>query len=54
MNHITIYNYPDLSKRLRVAMPDIQEFLPLVGKTADPRLGFHHSYLVSPKTKLFT
>jgi hypothetical protein len=54
MNHITIYNYPDLSLRLRVNMPDIQEYVPIMGKTADPRLGFHHSYLVSPKTTLIT
>lgn len=54
MNHLTIYNYPDLSQRLRVPMPDIQEFVPLVGKTADPRLGFHHSYLVSPKSNFVT
>jgi len=36
-----------LEKRLRVPMPDIQEFVPWVGKMADPRLGFHHSYLVN-------
>lgn len=47
MNHITIYNYPSLTQRLRVPMPDIQEYVPLIGRHADPRLGFHHSYLVS-------
>jgi hypothetical protein len=49
MNHITIYDYPSLEQRLRVPMPDIQEFVPWVGKNQDPRLGFHHSYLISPK-----
>jgi hypothetical protein len=49
LNHITIYNYPSLEVRLRVPMPDIQEYVPWVGKMADPRLGFHHSYLVNPK-----
>lgn len=49
LNHITIYDYPSLEKRLRVPMPDIQEYVPWVGKMADPRLGFHHSYLVNPK-----
>lgn len=48
MNHITLYDYPSLQQRLRVQMPDIQEFVPYVGKNADPRLGFHHSYLISP------
>ncbi len=48
LNHITIYNYPSLEQRLRVSMPDIQEYVPLVGKYGDPRLGFHHSYLINP------
>lgn len=48
LNHITIYDYPSLEKRLRVKMPDIQEYVPFFGKMADPRLGFHHSYLLSP------
>ncbi len=48
LNHITIYDYPSLEKRLRVQMPDIQEYVPFFGKMADPRLGFHHSYLLSP------
>ena len=47
LNHITIYNYPSLEKRIRVKMPDIQEFVPLIGKYNDPRLGFHHSYLIN-------
>lgn len=48
MNHITVYNYPSLEQRFRVSLPGIQEFVPSIPSTADPRLGFHHSYLVSP------
>lgn len=47
-NHITVYDYPSLELRLRVPMPELQEFDPRLPPTADPRLGFHHSYLVSP------
>jgi hypothetical protein len=47
-NHITVYNYPDLTIRTRVAMPELQEFDPRPAPWSDPRLGFHHSYLVSP------
>ncbi|MBP8239709.1 MAG: hypothetical protein KAX50_07100 [Saprospiraceae bacterium] len=52
MNHISIYDYPSLELRLRVPMPDIQEYVPYVGPLGDPRLGFHHSYLVSPRKGL--
>ncbi|HEX4136321.1 MAG TPA: hypothetical protein VHY84_17030 [Bryobacteraceae bacterium] len=48
LNHITVYNYPDVTVRLRVKMPDIHEYVPSLATIADPRLGFHHSYLVSP------
>lgn len=47
-NHITIYDYPSLRRRLRVPMPDLHEFDPRVPIWGDPRLGFHHSCLVSP------
>jgi hypothetical protein len=47
MNHITVYNYPDASLRVRVKMPDLQRFVPAMHWIADPRLGFHHSYLIS-------
>jgi hypothetical protein len=47
-NHITIYDYPSLEFRDRIVMPELQELDPRVGALADPRLGFHHSYLVSP------
>lgn len=46
LNNITIYNYPSTSLRLRVQMPDIQEFVPFIDSIADPRLGFHHSVVV--------
>ncbi|WP_426566609.1 hypothetical protein ACPPVT_08750 [Angustibacter sp. McL0619] len=47
-NHITVYDYPSLELRLRVSMPELQEFDPRLPSWGDPRLGFHHSYLVSP------
>jgi hypothetical protein len=47
-NHITVYDYPSLEPRLRVPMPELQEFDPRLPSWGDPRLGFHHSYLVSP------
>jgi hypothetical protein len=28
-------------------MPDLHEYVPSMAKMADPRLGFHHSYLIS-------
>jgi hypothetical protein len=46
LNHITIYDYPSVEMRLRVPMPEIQEYLPWIGPNADPRLGFHHSVLL--------
>lgn len=49
LNHITIYDYPSSTLRLRVPMPGLQEFLPHMSSLADPRLGFHHSVLLSPK-----
>lgn len=48
LNHITVYDYPSLEMRFRVKMPDIQNYTP-IPKMADPRLGFHHSLLLSPK-----
>lgn len=49
LNHITIYDYPSGSLRLRVPMPGLREFLPEMDALADPRLGFHHSFLLSPR-----
>lgn len=45
LNHITVYDYPANTLRLRVAMPALQEFVP-VSPGGDPRLGFHHGALV--------
>jgi hypothetical protein len=47
LNHITVYDYPSNQIRLRVKMPELHEYISLP-KIADPRLGFHHSYLISP------
>lgn len=47
-NHITVYDYPSLQLRHRVPMPELQEFDLSLTSWADPRLGFHHSTLVSP------
>ena len=49
-NHITVYDYPSLELRHRVVMPELQELDSRVGALSDPRLGFHHSYLVGPTT----
>ncbi|MGF1643722.1 MAG: hypothetical protein ACFCUJ_08745 [Thiotrichales bacterium] len=46
LNHIALYDYPSAQLRLRVPMPEIQEFLPWIDSGADPRLGFHHAYLI--------
>jgi hypothetical protein len=46
LNHITLYDYPQATLRLRVKMPPIQEFLDFVTPNADPRLGFHHGALI--------
>lgn len=50
LNHITLYDYPSNQLRLRVPMPDLQHYVPGLSRLADPRLGFHHSYLVSPES----
>jgi hypothetical protein len=47
LNHITIYDYPSNTLRLRVKMPDLQNYVSYVGQMADPRLGFHHGHLRS-------
>jgi len=46
LNHISIYDYPSNTLRLRAPMPDIQEFIADIPAAADPRLGFHHAVLV--------
>ena len=47
LNHISIYNYPSLELRMRIDMPDLQEYVTNMSKLSDPRLGFHHSVLKS-------
>ncbi|MGE5339147.1 MAG: hypothetical protein ACM3PU_15065 [Gemmatimonadota bacterium] len=47
LNHITIYDYPSNTLRLRVQMPPLHEFIPH-SMQGDPRLGFHHGALCSP------
>jgi hypothetical protein len=46
LNHITIYDYPAGTIRLRVDMPPIQDYQSFIPQSADPRLGFHHSVLL--------
>lgn len=46
-NRIVIYDYPSLKERLNVKMPDFQRFFPKTAWYVDPRLGFHHGYLIS-------
>ena len=48
LNTITVYNYPDNTVRLRVRMPHLQEYDERLRWWGDPRLGFHHSTLLSP------
>ncbi len=50
LNHITIYDYPANTIRLRVKMPEIQEYIPM-SRHADPRLGFHHGHLIDQRVK---
>jgi hypothetical protein len=46
LNHITIYDYPAATLRLRAPMPPLQDYFPWMSKLADPRLGFHHACLL--------
>jgi hypothetical protein len=46
LNHITVYDYPANTVRLRVKMPDLHEYVPIM-ESSDPRLGFHHAHLIS-------
>ena len=48
LNCITVYDYPAMTVRLRVPMPDLQEYDLRLSPWADNRLGFHHSHLTSP------
>jgi hypothetical protein len=49
LNTITVYDYPANTVRLRVKMPELQEFDGGLRWWSDPRLGFHHSTLLSPR-----
>ncbi len=46
LNHITVYDYPAATVRLRVDMPRIQQYFPWMSELTDSRLGFHHGHLV--------
>ena len=46
LNHITIYDYPAATIRLRVTMPPLQNYFPWMSPLADPRLGLHHGHLL--------
>ena len=48
LNTITVYDYPSNTVRLTVKMPELQEYDERVRWWGDPRLGFHHSTLLSP------
>jgi hypothetical protein len=48
LNTITVYDYPSNTPRLTVKMPELQEFDAGLRWWNDPRLGFHHSALLSP------
>jgi hypothetical protein len=48
LNTVTVYDYPQNTVRLRVQMPELHEFDSGLRWWSDPRLGFHHSTLLSP------
>ena len=48
LNTISVYDYPSMAVRLRVPMPELQEYDRTLSPWSDPRLGFHHSHLISP------
>lgn len=48
LNTISVYNYPENTLRLRVRMPGLRQFDGGLRWWSDPRLGFHHSTLLSP------
>ena len=53
LNSITVYDYPDATIRLQVPMPELQEYDGSLRWWSDPRLGFHHSTLLSPPANPF-
>jgi hypothetical protein len=46
LNRIAVYDYPGGAMRISAPMPDIQDYFPWMGPSADPRLGFHHGIVV--------
>ncbi|MGY3684965.1 hypothetical protein [Streptomyces sp. TE33382] len=48
LNTITVYDYPANTVRLRARMPELRDYVPELPVWTDPRLGFHHSTLLSP------
>jgi hypothetical protein len=50
LNTVTVCGYPSCHVRLRVRMPDLHEHVDGLRPWSDPRLGFHHGALISPRT----
>jgi hypothetical protein len=46
LNSITVYDYPAGEVRIRIPMPELQNYLSWLSPLGDPRLGFHHSVLL--------
>ena len=46
LNCITVYDYPSGTERIRVPMPELQQYFPWLSQMSDPRLGFHHGALI--------
>lgn len=46
LNHVSIYDYPEATLRVRVPMPALQQYFPWISELDDPRLGFHHGHLI--------
>src|SRR5690349_7586616 len=46
LNCITIYDYPAGTERIRVPMPELQNYFAWLSPASDPRLGFHHGSLI--------
>jgi hypothetical protein len=52
LNTIKVHDYPHTDVRLCVQMPELQAFDSNLRWWGDPRLGFHHSTLLSPSPAL--
>ena len=51
-NHVTIYDYPSPDPSPARPAAQLSEVTPSVPTSADPRLGLHHSTLMSPAVDL--